>query len=331
MVDGKISIGRIIGNVLEGLWTIVKVAVIVAIVTALVGFFLTRNLMIRGRVTARETTQNMQVSATSLSTKSAEVKKAKDFIRMAKTQKITLTTDDGSILVANKIIVSPEGDNWAVILHGYNGNMEDVEDIAMHYAEQGFNVLTPDLRAHGESETSFRGMGWLDRMDVINWIDVILEECPTAHVVIHGVDVGAATALMVAGEPLKSSIKAIVAEGAYTTAWDIMKPEMKAKYPKFPTFPCLNMMSAVVKVWGGYSLKEASALSQVKNAKIPILYIQGANDTYTPPAMSEKLSSATASTNEVFTIASGTHEDCRFAEPETYYNKTFDFVNQYVK
>lgn len=39
--------------------------------------------------------------------------------------------------------------------------------IGKRYAEKGFNVLVPDLRAHGESEGEIIGMGWLDRLDLI--------------------------------------------------------------------------------------------------------------------------------------------------------------------
>lgn len=327
----NVSIGRVISAILEGIWTIIKIAIVVGIVTALVGFFLSRNLMIRGRNGARQSTKGMAVTATALKNKEAEDDKVKEWLSEVTREKVTMTADDKYIFVARKIVVNAESDKWAVILHGYNGSMADIYDIAMHYTEEGYNVLMPDLRASGESEGSFIGMGWLDRLDVINWIDVILAENPSAKVVIHGVDMGADAALMLSGEPIKSSIKAIVADGAYTNAWEVVKTEYKTRYEGKPVFPFLDMLNPVMKVWAGYTLKEADAVKQVAKSKVPTLLIHGSKDTYVTEDMTNELNSAIASQHELVVISSGTHEDCRYAEPDTYYKKTFDFVNTYTE
>lgn len=39
----KISAGQVIGNILEGIWTIIKLAVFIGIITGVVGFLLSRN------------------------------------------------------------------------------------------------------------------------------------------------------------------------------------------------------------------------------------------------------------------------------------------------
>lgn len=326
----KLTVGDVIGGIFEGIWTTVKLMVIVLIATALVGFFLSRDLMIRGRSGEQISKQGMSVAAQALSGKTSTKKEAKLWSQEMDFEKLTMETDDGKILVARQYVVNKNGDDWVVILHGQNGSMEDIYDIAFRYSEEGYNVLMPDLRANGESEGSYYGMGWLDRLDVINWIDVVLEEYPSANIAIHGVDLGAATALMLSGEPLKDSIKVIVAEGAYTTAWDVVKKEYKARHEDWPAFPAVHMLSAVAKVWGGYSLTEANAVEQVKKTSVPILLIQGKNDTYVTPEMTEELNQAIASEHQMVTIATGTHEDCRFAEPDTYYAAVFDFVEKYM-
>ena len=321
----KWTVGRVIGTFFETIWTIFKLAVIVLVVTVISGFFLSRDLMIRGRSGERLSVKGMTVAANVASNKSLEKTKVKSWKKTVEIQKRTLEADDGKIMVARSF--TKGGNKWVVVLHGYSETMEDVYDIAMHYSEEGYNILIPDLRANGESEGSFYGMGWLDRLDVINWIDLILEENPSAQVAIHGVDVGADTALMLAGEPLKSNIKVVVAEGAYTSAWEVTKKEYKLRHPKLPVFPFLYMMNPVMKVWAGYSLWEADATSQVKKAKIPILLIDGNNDTYVDGDMAEELNQAVASKHEMITIANGSHGDCRYADSDTYYDKALNFVN----
>ena len=327
----RITVGQVIGTFFEVVWTIFKLTVVVSVVVGIVGFLLSRNYIVRGRCGDRQSLASMTESAETLQNHMQEKDNVKTWLGQVEQEKLHMESDDGKILVARQIVTKKNSRKWAVILHGFSGSMEDVYDVAMHYAKEGYNILLPDLRACGESEGSLIGMGWLDRLDVINWIDVILKDYPDAEVVIHGIDMGADTALMLSGEPLKSSVKAIVAEGAYTNAWEVVKTEYKTRHESWPTFPVLNMVNPVLKIWAGYSLKEADATKQVKKAMVPILLIEGGQDTYTPEEMTTQLDNAIGSPHEVLTISTGIHGECRYADPDTYYDKTFEFVGGYVE
>ncbi len=328
--EDRITVGTVIGTFLETIWTLFKLVVVVSLVVGVVGFFMTRGYVVRGRCGDRQCLSQMAESGTSIDNRMKEKDKVKEWLKGVKSEKLHMESDDGKILVARKIDTNENSHKWVVLLHGFNGSMEDMYDVAMHYTEEGYNILLPDLRANGESEGSIIGMGWLDRLDVINWMDVLIKEDPAASIVIHGVDIGADTALMLSGEPLKSSLKAIVAEGAYDNAWDVVKKEYKARHEEWPTFPVLNMMNPVLKVWAGYSLKEADAVKQVKKTSVPILLIQGGRDSYVTEDMTEQLDAAIASSHEVLTVPDGVHGDCRYADPDTYYNKTFEFIGGYA-
>ena len=319
-----------IGTFLELIWTAFKLVVVVSLVVGIGGFLLARGYIVRGRCGDRQCLASMTESSAVTENKLTEKENVKEWLKEVTREKLNMEADDEKILVARKIVTDENSKRWAVLLHGFGGSMEDMYDVAMHYAKEGYNILLPDLRANGESEGSMIGMGWLDRLDVINWIDVLLKDYPDAEIVIHGVDMGADTALMLAGEPVKSSVKAIVAEGAYDNAWDVVKEEYKVRHEDWPAFPILNMINPVLKVWGGYSLKEADAVKQVKQTDIPILYIQGDGDTYATADMTKALDQATASTHEVFTITNAIHGNCRYADADAYYNKTFEFVGGYI-
>lgn len=62
---------------------------------------------------------------------------------------------------------------WVIVVHGYCDTNQSgyVLDMVQHYYDAGFNVLTPDLRANGQSEGDCVGMGWLDRLDTCDWVD----------------------------------------------------------------------------------------------------------------------------------------------------------------
>lgn len=67
--------------------------------------------------------------------------------------------------------------------------------VARAFHEQGYHVLTPDARAHGESEGSLISLGWNERKDLLRWIDAVLEMDSQAEIVLYGISMGADTIL----------------------------------------------------------------------------------------------------------------------------------------
>ena len=131
--------------------------------------------------------------------------------------------------------------------------------MAAPYYEAGYQVIAPDLRACGESEGDYVGMGWLDRKDVLQWIDYIIEQDPEAKIVVHGISMGAATTMMTAGESTPDNVKAFVEDCGYTSVWDIFSSELQLRFG-LPEFPILYTASGVARLRAGYSFTEASAL-----------------------------------------------------------------------
>ena len=232
-------------------------------------------------------------------------------------------------LQLHSYVVSQNSNKWAIVVHGYGGSGKLMSDKAKYFYDMGYNVLIPDLRGHGKSEGDYIGMGWKDRLDIISWINFIIKENPNAEIVLHGTSMGAATVLMTSGENLPSNVKAIVADCAYTSAWDEFSYQLET-YLKVPSSYILNVTNMVTKLKAGYSLKEASALECVKKATVPILYIHGDKDKFVPYSMMDKLYDATNSPKEKLTIDGGEHANSDLVSPFLYWLTLEDFLNQYV-
>ena len=221
-------------------------------------------------------------------------------------------------------------DKWAIVVHGYGGKGEQMSAKAKYFYEMGYNVLVPDLRGHGKSEGKYIGMGWDDRLDIIEWINKIVDDNPSSKIVLHGTSMGASTVLMVSGEKLPSNVKAIVSDCAYTSAWDVFSYELK-NYLNIDSFPVINLSSMVTKIRAGYSLKEASALEQVKKSTVPILYIHGDSDKFVPYNMMKQLYNATTSPKEMLTVEGAKHANSDLVSPYLYWLTIEDFLEMYVQ
>ena len=221
---------------------------------------------------------------------------------------------------------------WAIVVHGYRDTNQSgyVQDMVRHYYDAGFNVLTPDLRASGQSEGDYVGMGWLDRLDILDWVDWILAQDVDAQIVIHGVSMGAATTMMVAGEETPDAVVAFVEDCGYTSVWDVFSSELSRRF-SLPEFPLLYSASAMSDVMAGYSFEEASALKAVARSEKPMLFVHGTADDFIPFDMMRQLYDAKAMGDKEMLISEGAgHAEAMYELGDAYWDTILGFVDRYV-
>lgn len=240
-----------------------------------------------------------------------------------------ITSSDDLKLHSYQVKNQTPSNKWVITVHGYTSEGINMSSYAKKYYDNGYNVLIPDLRAHGLSEGDYIGMGWDDRLDIISWINYILNEDPNAEIVLHGISMGSATVLMTSGEEIPSNVKVIVADCGYTSVWDEFAYQLDDLF-SLPEFPILNVSSIVAKIRAGYFLGEASSIKQVKKSKTPILYIHGDQDDFVPYYMMEELYNATSSEKEMLTIKGAEHAKASEVDPKTYWTTVNNFINKYI-
>lgn len=247
-------------------------------------------------------------------------------------ENVTLTATDGLTLHGVRYANAETADthHWAIVLHGYRGDHTGVLCLAMPYCEAGYQVIAPDLRACGDSDGDYVGMGWLDREDILRWIDFILADDPQAEIVVHGISMGAATTMMTAGEDTPDNVKVFIEDCGYTSVWDVFSSELQLRFG-LPEFPILYTASGVAKLRAGYTFGEASALRQVENCEKPMLFIHGTADDFIPYEMMDELYNAKPGDNKAELTADGAgHGEAMYALGDTYWDTVFDFIEPYM-
>lgn len=176
----------------------------------------------------------------------------------------------------------------ALLVHGYKDSYIGMLPLAKMYADMGYNIMLPDLHAHGLSEGSAIQMGWKDRQDVMRWIGVadtlFAYSTGGSRIVLHGVSMGAATVMNVSGEKLPECVKCFVEDCGYTSVWDEFSQQLDEQFG-LPPFPVLYAASALCKLRYGWSFGEASPVSQLAKKDTPMLFIHGSSDSYVPSPM----------------------------------------------
>ncbi len=238
-----------------------------------------------------------------------------------------ITSYDG--LKLNGYMIRQNSDVWVIALHGYDDSGKSMSQLIGGFYSKGYNILLPDMRGHGKSEGSYIGMGWHDRLDVISWIEYLNKEYDSPQIIIYGVSMGGATAMMVSGEKLPSNVKCIIEDCGYSSVKEELTYQSKTLI-HMPYFPFVWSADVATKICAGYSFSEASALEQVKKSQTPTLFIHGDADTFVPVENAYEVYEAATCEKQLLIVPGAQHASSMFKDYRLYWNTVYDFVDKYL-
>lgn len=240
------------------------------------------------------------------------------------------TTNNGKLkLHAYEITNTESSDIWTIVIHGYMGHGRGMTYYAKEFYNMGYNVLVVDLRGHGKSEGKYIGMGWHDRLDIIDWTNYLINKNSNCKIILHGVSMGAATVMMTTGENLPSNIKVAIEDCGYTSIWDEFEVQLKEMYG-LSTFPVLNAADSICKIRAGYKFEDGSSVEQVKKSKTPTLFIHGELDKFVPFEMLDKVYNAANCPKEKLVIEGAAHAEAASVNPELYWGTVKKFIEKNI-
>lgn len=242
-----------------------------------------------------------------------------------------ILSNSGIRLHAYHLAASHPTKKTAVLVHGYTDNAVRMLMIAQLYNQKlGYNVLLPDLQNSGLSGGDHFQMGWLDRIDVMKWMDVANKTFgDSTKMVVHGISMGAATTMMVSGEKQASYVKCYIEDCGYTSVWDEFTHKLKDGFG-LPSFPLMNITSYLCKQKYGWSFKDASALEQVKKCELPMLFIHGDADTYVPTRMVNELFASKQGDKELWIVPGAIHAMSYRDNTQEYTERVKNFTDRYI-
>ncbi len=244
-----------------------------------------------------------------------------------------MKSSDNKYLLDANYIPSSNSKKTVVVLHGYMNNKDTMGPYAAMFHSLGYNVLMPDARAHGNSQGKYIGYGWVEKSDVKKWINRLTKQNPKNKIVIFGVSMGGATAMMTSGEKLPHQVKAVVEDCGYSNVKNEIEHEAQDLYhmPTFPRFPLVEILSGINKTKVGYFLKDGSSVKQLKKNKLPILFIHGQKDTFVPTKMVYENYHAANSPKQLWVVKGAAHAKSLQTHPKQYKDHVQKFLQKYVQ
>jgi uncharacterized protein len=303
---------------------ILAAAVIAAAAPAVLAAALINAAIMRKPPVSDETADDGDLVAT---TTAAARREGRAWMAATPHQRWTVTAHDGTPL-AGYYFPAPRAAQCTVILiHGHRADASLMGNFARDYRAHGFNVFMADNRAHGDSGGRYVGMGWLDHLDYLRWISRLVATVgPDARIVLHGLSMGGATALLLCGSPdLPPQVRAVISDCSFSSACAEFAYQLRARH--LPARPILPLASQMCRMLAGYRFDQASPLDAIARAAVPVLLIHGGADTYNPTAMARELHAAQPHA-DLWIVPGADHVMSYFTGPGAYRTRVEQFLRR---
>ena len=213
-------------------------------------------------------------------------------------------------------------DKTLIFLHGFSESRLAGLSYLNIYLNAGYNLLLVDSRAHGESGGQSVTWGVYEKHDVDQWVDWLRHRFPKGTIGMHGISMGAATALLHAGlNEANKRVSFYIADSAYSDLESLLADQMSQRLQlpgNIPPQVLLPYANAVTYLRARFTFGAASPLRVVQQVTTPVLYIHGEADRLVPASMSQQLYSMTKGQRQIQLFPRADHVSSIYTDRSRY-------------
>lgn len=238
-------------------------------------------------------------------------------------------TSDG-VTISGWLLPSRDKDTTIIYSHGLFRSRRELLERAIDLWKLGYGALLYDARSHGESGKARVSMGYWERLDAEAAVKFLREEIQTRdHIVLFGISMGAAAALLAAAET--PEVGAVIADSSFLSLDDTIDHHVRL-FLHLPAFPMANEFKFFLERKAGFDASKLDALDAVKRiGDRPILFIAAAHDRRMPPEIARTLFDACASSKKDLLVVDGPgseiHGHAYQANPKVYIERVDQFLD----
>lgn len=232
-------------------------------------------------------------------------------------ERVSITSFDG-LTLRGRYYEYAKGAPLEILFHGYQGNSErDLCGGVQRCFSLGRSALLVDQRGSGESDGNVISFGINERKDCLKWIEFAIEKFgKDVKIMLGGVSMGGATAILTAGEDLPKNVVCALGDCPYSSAKEIIQKIVKEMHlPPKLVYPFIKLGA---RLFGHFNLDETSPLQAMQTCKIPILLLHGDEDAFVPLEMSRRIYEA-CNTPKRLVVVKGAGHGLAFPQDQAGY------------
>jgi uncharacterized protein len=209
-------------------------------------------------------------------------------------QDVSVVASDAVVLRAWFARPATNNGDAVILLHGIGDNRQGMTGFAELFLSKGYEVLLPDLRAHGTSGGNYPTYGIKEADDVQDWFRWLVTQQHPACVFGMGESMGAAIVLQAVR---KTPFCGVVAESPFASFRQIAYIRVGQMFRtgswlgRIVLRPAVELAVVYGKLTRGVDLSQVSPQNSVARSTIPILLIHGLADDNIPAQQSEMIRS----------------------------------------
>jgi len=213
-----------------------------------------------------------------------------------------------------------------ILVHGFGVDHTSLNVHAQLFDKLGCNVLQIDNQAAGKSEGKYLGWGYLESLDLLDWIQELLSRRPNDKIVLFGASMGAATVMITSQYDLPKNVKLIIEDSGYTNAKAILSYHCQQRY-HIKGKLLINGISLMSKIRAGFSYRQADCQKALRMNKLPMMFMHGKNDATVPFQMRDELSTCGQFKKSTYESL-GIHIRSYYIDSKNYQNAVENFLKK---
>jgi fermentation-respiration switch protein FrsA (DUF1100 family) len=236
---------------------------------------------------------------------------------------------------------APHAKGTVIVLHGQTDSRVGMIGYANLFLRNGYNVLAPDLRAHGTSEGSLATYGFLEADDVRRWVDwtqrIGTPEIRNPKSEIHsrgrifGFGESMGGAILLQSLAVESRFCSVVAEAPYASLREIAYDRLSQRYGRgtwpgrYLLRPILELSLIYQRILYRVNLDQVSPVAAVAHSHTPVLLIFGAQDDNTPVRHARSIYEANPGIVTLWEVANAGHAGAWGSRPKEFERRVLNW------
>lgn len=251
-----------------------------------------------------------------------------EWLSKSNVKQIKINSFDGLKLNAY-CVENNDTNKYVILVHGIWSSKKFNYPRAYEFDQRGFNTLIIDQRAAGDSEGKYYTYGQKESLDLLLWINYLINKNKNVQIILYGISMGAATVMMSCANKLPKNVKCIIEDCGYSSIYEefdhVVQTNYKIKYTK----PILMLLEKEMIDRFGMRYSDVSVKTVLESNEVPIMFIHGNADDFVPFEMSKRLYNHNKGYKKFYPIAGAKHTEA--INDEKYFDNIVNFIQQFVE